>query len=706
MLHNDFDPVTVMDFDPDALSMFIRVSAGGMQKSEVDDKTQIQYLHKYLSNMQHTRAKTMVIESHYIDRHYLEDFSEYYARCFNEYPKSCSRIHFFSCEFDHPEFIEKLAIEDEGFEKDLNEAYLGNVVIRPIPHTFLGKSCLLPYKELLTNPSYKLIRRKTKVSLFGLDIEVQTAPFLEKDEVVAKCATSAIWALLSTSKEVSENPSLSSITRSTGAVPEGGRIFPTESLTPIQITTGLSKFGFESIVHHLSDKSAVQDTKELSFAYISNDIPLLIGGTVFRKEDGVMKPEGDHLVCALGFRVGSNNNSENELNLTGRDVDRIYVHDDRYGPYLSWKEDQIDVPFLDASGEEILKNITVWKYGLKDKADSIINDREEYFFPDIVICGMNHKIRIPYSEILNSCEALTRYVKADMLSMKLEIEVDAVQEIVSSIRAALDCRWSIYLASSSKYKSELRRSTEFKFFNGAAGKNALLLKSLPKHLWICRLKDAEELFMDILFDATEVPQGNTLIGVVIYSEAADTMMRAVEVSIRQRNWAKYEATEEDKVNVRPFVTFFDEVPDRQLLNTQYGQLRTPNRGLSEFEQDETSNVTQADAWTISAHSGNISWDTKLDKSKKQIWVVDVSGNLVIGIEDKNVKHGHPTLIDGRPARLGGQLKFDEPSGKWVVDLFSGAYSGHLKKPSEIANAFLDNVKNNLLKGLNVEVNYG
>ena len=366
MLHNDFDPVTVMAFDPDALSMFIRVSAGGMQKSEVDDKTQIQYLRKYLSNQQHTRAKTMVIESHYIDRHYLEDFSEYYSRCFNEYPKSCSRIHFFSCKFEHPDFIEKLAENDDDFSNQLRRDYLGYVVIRPIPHTFLGKSCLLPYKELFESFEYKLIRCRTKVSLFGLDIEIKTAPFLEKDEVVAKCATSAIWALLSTSKEVSEDPSLSSITRSTGAVPEGGRIFPTESLTPVQITTSLSKFGFESIVHHLEEKTAVQDSKELSYAYVSNDIPLLIGGTVFRKEEGELKPVGDHLVCALGYRAKGADDSDSKVNLKGRAVDRLYVHDDRYGPYLSWKEAQVDIPVVGASDENATRNATVWEYGLKD----------------------------------------------------------------------------------------------------------------------------------------------------------------------------------------------------------------------------------------------------------------------------------------------------------------------------------------------------
>lgn len=456
----------------------------------------------------------------------------------------------------------------------------------------------------------------------------------------------------------------------------------------------------------MEEKTAVQDSKELSYAYISNEIPLLIGGTVFRKEHEVLKSVGDHLVCALGYRAKGTDESDSKINLMGRAVDRIYVHDDRYGPYLSWREVQVDIPIAGASDESTTRNATVWEYGLKDETDAIIGDREEYFLPDLVICGMNHKIRIPFSEVLNSCEAFTRYIEQDMLLIKSQSEGDEyVKDLADSIGAALGCSWSIFLTTSTKYKKELRGLTEFKHFNGAADRNALLLQSLPKHLWLCRLENPDGQFMDILFDATEVPQGNTLIGFVIYSDLADTMMRLVEASVRQRNWAKYSATDEDKVNVRPFVTFFNEVPDRQLLNTQYGLLRTPSRGLSEYEQDDTNNVTQTDARTISAF-GSVFWNAFLDESQKYIWVVDVSGNLVIGIEDDNIKHGHPTLIDGRPARLGGQLKFNKDSGRWVVDLFSQAYSSHLRKPSPVANAYLDNVVENLLEGLNVDTYYG
>ncbi len=72
MLDDNFEPATVMKFDPGTLALFIRQSAGGMQISEIDDKEQIQYLHKYLGNSDHTRAQTMVGEAHYIDRHYLD----------------------------------------------------------------------------------------------------------------------------------------------------------------------------------------------------------------------------------------------------------------------------------------------------------------------------------------------------------------------------------------------------------------------------------------------------------------------------------------------------------------------------------------------------------------------------------------------------------------------------------------------------------
>src|SRR5262245_46892200 len=40
-------------------------------------------------------AKTVVVERDYIDHDYLEDFAAYYVRCFKNYARTCTRLHFF-----------------------------------------------------------------------------------------------------------------------------------------------------------------------------------------------------------------------------------------------------------------------------------------------------------------------------------------------------------------------------------------------------------------------------------------------------------------------------------------------------------------------------------------------------------------------------------------------------------------------------------
>lgn len=53
----------------------------------------VAYLNEYLEKL---GAKTAIVEHQYIDRNFMDDYCGYYARCFNEYPKKCERIHFSS----------------------------------------------------------------------------------------------------------------------------------------------------------------------------------------------------------------------------------------------------------------------------------------------------------------------------------------------------------------------------------------------------------------------------------------------------------------------------------------------------------------------------------------------------------------------------------------------------------------------------------
>src|SRR5436853_2771270 len=69
------------------------------QVEDVWPPLQLTYLGNYLAEL---GGKTVVIEGHYIDRDYIDDFALFYARSLRDYPNYCYRLHFFSSPFDDP----------------------------------------------------------------------------------------------------------------------------------------------------------------------------------------------------------------------------------------------------------------------------------------------------------------------------------------------------------------------------------------------------------------------------------------------------------------------------------------------------------------------------------------------------------------------------------------------------------------------------
>lgn len=84
----DFANCTVLPFDyerdkPDestAANVIRSIIAAktGRSLSQITDREQLRYLLAYLSSRE-IGAKTVVVESEYIDRHFLEDYAEYYS---------------------------------------------------------------------------------------------------------------------------------------------------------------------------------------------------------------------------------------------------------------------------------------------------------------------------------------------------------------------------------------------------------------------------------------------------------------------------------------------------------------------------------------------------------------------------------------------------------------------------------------------------
>ena len=181
----------------------------------IEDKLHIEYFRNYFEKLS---AKTIVVEHPYVDRAYLEDFAAYYVRCFRNYDSFCARLHFFQGQFETEGFEATLRREQDATSvAELQETYLGFVVIKPLPKTLVGRTCLKTY-PLEDNRYFPSVRCHS-VNLFGMCLEVETVAFQEQDKVVAACATSALWSIFQCTAKLFDHsiPSPVSITRSASA---------------------------------------------------------------------------------------------------------------------------------------------------------------------------------------------------------------------------------------------------------------------------------------------------------------------------------------------------------------------------------------------------------------------------------------------------------------------------------------------------------
>jgi hypothetical protein len=157
----------------------------------VKKKSQCEYFSSYLSAV---KAATIVVENDYTDAHYLADYVGLYARCFPQYGRRCTRLHFFKKDFVIKDFDELLKGNAGNLtRRDLQRSYLGFVVVKPLPETFIGRTCLKTYKWAETR-RYP-ITRNYSVHLYGIDLNVQSLAFQEQDVAAGRCGTAAIWSV-------------------------------------------------------------------------------------------------------------------------------------------------------------------------------------------------------------------------------------------------------------------------------------------------------------------------------------------------------------------------------------------------------------------------------------------------------------------------------------------------------------------------------
>lgn len=632
---------------------------------QIKQKPQITYIDNYLRFFNDEKSIHIVYENEYIEQHYIEDYSEYFSRCFHDYKRTCSRIHFFAFE-KNIDFCNELNSALNNKESEVNSSnYIGFIVIRPIPYTFLAKICFRTHSFDENRIEKFRIKKKYEISLFGIDLNVETIAFQEQDKVLSVCATSSLWSFLYAhpSMSVPYIPSPSSITKKSYFENNGNnKEFPTHGLSTDMICFSLKNNGLYTQAIDFSKKSKKygSDTKkivsnylkEIIFSYCASGIPLIFGVSV--RDAKTNKYKGLHAITVLGYSLEDNVIYNDSMNMISHNLKNIYIHDDRIGMYA----------------KAVLNHENGFAISIEENTSASeinIYDSENYSV-DTVIIGVYHKIRITYKCIRDTCENLS-----DIL-----IEYAGNELYASVIKNFI---WDLRIKNVSQLKREIRKS-EIK------DKDRYLKKSFPKYIWCAKVYINNKAIFELVFDATDISQGDIFLDILpIDAEICEHFITILHTFSNQY----FNVGLQDKLlskesnNIWGIVKFFKKRENYlDSLNKLFGCVKMP-MSVKPTEIISNTILNQCEA-RLDQKSDFFSLNQELPTDNSYIWVIDAEGFLCIGVEVNGSEKGHPTLTDGMPARIGGTLVFENM--EWVITPFSGRYSKEYTK--EEKSYFLKN----------------
>jgi hypothetical protein len=294
---------------------------------------QVTYLGEYLRRI---GCQTILTESHYVDRDYIEDLALFYARSLRGYPNYCRRLHFFSSEFNLSQwraYVGNLDVaERRTTQEQLQASYLGFSVIRPLPGAPVGRTVVSTFHS---DAAAGLLRafpctRDYQVQVGGFDLSVKGLAFQQQDQGVSACATTALWSAIHSTAHTEGLlvPTPAAITEAGSRyLLSGGRALPSEGLNVLQLCEAARCAGLAPI---LVTGSWEGDRWQLH-TYLRSGFAPVIALQPFQGPTG-------HAVCAVGMKLG-NVAPQTDVALHFNDaataIQAIYVHDDRLGPYAT-----------------------------------------------------------------------------------------------------------------------------------------------------------------------------------------------------------------------------------------------------------------------------------------------------------------------------------------------------------------------------------
>jgi hypothetical protein len=330
--------IEVRPFGKQVLFDTVRQASNGSDAARPND--QVTYLAAYLAH-EAVAARTIVVESPYVDRHYIEEYSRYYATVRSAPNVGTTRLHFFSEKLSArvlDELLVKLATGQDAYAEvtsQLQSSYLGFSVVRPIPSAPIGRTVLRTFGD--RGSRQMLSVHIHQVHLCGMELQVRGVPFQQQELAVGACATTAVWSALAAASRATGRrpPTPFDVTDAATRHVLNDRPFPADSgLDLQQVLAAIRAHGFAP--YTLKPQSNAELFSVAVKAYLSSGSPVVLL---------VNEPSGYHAITAVGYREPDSEYAaepfrviENGHTLRTTGMSRLYVHEDRLGPYarMDW----------------------------------------------------------------------------------------------------------------------------------------------------------------------------------------------------------------------------------------------------------------------------------------------------------------------------------------------------------------------------------
>jgi len=412
------------------------------------------YIKNYFENANY-QPKSVIIEDKYIDKDYMIDYCNFYARSFNPPFNFTKRFHFFT--LDYNELGEIIHRIKDGLESDerieiFKQSYLGFVVEKPIKdrkgNILLGRCCLKTYSTEINNGYRYYVRTLIPVHLLGINFDIESFPFQPQDSAVMACASAALWSAIRGLRNRFNLPDLSpyEITQIATSFPSEGRNFPSEEgLTLNQMLNVISYLGLDTEtldiqnIHNLEVSNHPTIIADFIRAYLHGNFPII---ALLELVSG--RKKSFHSVVITGYRYENNKITE------------LYIHDDQIGPYSKVLSDN---------------NFAEWE-------NEWNRDFEKIKLRKLIV-PVYHKLRLTFKTIYS---------------------------IVRNIRQEKNLNFFFFISDINNYKKELLYNPNIK--------SNFFFKSCPKFVWVIRAFQYENIIWDSIYDATNHNINN--IGKIIY----------------------------------------------------------------------------------------------------------------------------------------------------------------------------------------------